>query len=195
MRRILTATALCLLLSTHLFPENGWFSFGLEAKIDTVFTAVDPFPAKPQPDGGIGFNLEFTPLSFLGIGASLGYHWTGTSNLDGGFLYRAYSGGDLRLFLSLRYLTLVQNDSITLLLGSNQGAVARLDRYELTTLYFFYMGAFVQPFLELGFNRYPPASIQFSLPLSYYVRKDVDLNLAVGLGVSFKMAPFRKSWK
>ena len=195
MRKIFFLLAFTLLFPWHLAGENGWFSLGVEAKLDTTFTRVDPFPAKGQPDGGLGLILEVTPLSFFGIGASLGYHWTGASNIEGGFIYRAYSGVDVRFFISLRYLTLVQTEALTLLLGSNQGAVARMDQYELTTLYFFYMGFFLQPFLELGFGGFPPASFQLTFPFSYYVRRDVELSLSMGIGLAFKLAPLRRSWK
>ena len=92
MRRVFFLLALAVLFPLHLFGEHGWFALGVETKLDTTFTRVDPFPAKAQPDGRIGLNLEVTPLSFLGIGAAFGYHWTGASNLEDGFIYRATLG-------------------------------------------------------------------------------------------------------
>jgi hypothetical protein len=194
MRRCVFVLLLPMFVVTYIHSETPWFSVGVDSKLDSTFTKDPRFPVKPQSDVSIAASLELLPLELLGLGASLGYHWTKDSNLQGGFLYRAYSGADLRLFFSSRFLTLLKSEAIVLVMGSNQGALMRLDRYELTTLYFFYWGLFIHPFLELGFRRFPLLSVQLALPFDYYFRKELDLSTSIGLGLNLKLYPLRKQW-
>ena len=175
--------------------ENGWLHIGLNAKLDTVLTKNESFAVKPQMDGGPGLSIEFTPVFFLGFGLAYAYHWTGPSGPEGGFVYKAYSGSDLRFYVSLRYLALAENEALILLFGSNQGATARFDLYDPMSAYNSYLGVFAQPFLELGFHEYPQSSMQLSIAIDYFLRRDLILSAAAGLEFSFILAPFRKTWR
>jgi hypothetical protein len=186
--------ALFVFIGLNGFSEAPWFSVGAESRLGATFTKDPRFPVKPQTDVAVAASLEFLPFEFLGLGTSLGFHWTKASNLEGGFLYRAYSGGDLRFFISSRFLTLFDGRSVRLELGSNQGALMRLDRYDLTTLHFFYWGLFIHPFVELGFSGLPLLAIQIALPFEYYFRKELDLSTSIGVGVNIRLYPLRKPW-
>ncbi len=194
MKRCTFVLALFVSISTYGICEAPWFSVGADSKLGSAITKDPRFPAKAQTDIGIAASMEFLPFEFLGLGASLGYHWTKDSNLQGGFLYRAYSGLDLRIFLSSRFLTIVDGRAIRLQLGLNQGVLMRLDRYDLTDLHFFYWGLFLHPFLEMGFRERPSLAVQFTLPFDYYFRKDLDLSTAIGVGVNLRLYPLRNKW-
>ena len=176
----------------HADPD--WLTLGLTSRAGANFTRDPRFPTKGQTDLAVGGLIEFVPLSFLGIGTELGYHWTKPSNLDGGFRYRGHAGWDLRLYVMLRYLRLAESSKLLLFLGSNQGVTARLDHYDLTTLHFFYLGVFLHPYLELGLVELPVLSFQLSLPFEYYFRKDRDLSTSIGVGVAVRYSPLRKRW-
>ncbi|MBA7484791.1 hypothetical protein ES707_20322 [subsurface metagenome] len=195
----LSRVAACLILAFNALAcggwENGWLHIALNSRAGMILTKNETFPVKTQADGGIGLSLEFSPSSFLGFALAYAYHWTGPSNLEGGFAYRAYSGSDVRLSVSLRYAELINNESVILLFGSYQGAIARFDRYYLTSLHFFYPGLFVQPFLELGLHVFPESSMQLSLLLEYCFRHDLVFCASAGLAFSFVFSPLRSTWK
>ena len=194
MKRRVIVLALFVSIGTYGICEAPWFSVGADGRLGSAFAKDPRFPVKPQTDVGIAASLEFLPFEFLGLGASLGYHWTKDSNLQGGFLYRAYSGADLRIFLSSRFLTIIDGQAIRLQLGANVGALMRLDHYDLTTLYFFYWGLFIHPFLEMGFRGLPLLAVQFALPFDYYFRKDLDVSTSIGVGVNLRLYPLRNKW-
>jgi hypothetical protein len=172
--------------------EVHWLTLGAESRVGSTFTKDARFPVKAQLDIAIAASVEFLPFESFGLGVSYGYHWTKDSNLEGGFLYRAYSGSDLRIFISTRFLSILDGPSVTLLLGSNQGALMRLDRFELTNLHFFYWGLFVHPFLEMGFTGIPLLGVQISVPFEYYFRKELDLSTSIGVGANIRLYPLRK---
>jgi hypothetical protein len=174
--------------------ENPWIHLGLDGRTGVVYTKDPRFPTKTQLDLAIGGSFEVTPLSFFGLGFSFGHHWTKASGLEGGYRYRAHSGSDLRLYLTLR-LALLRNTRTQLILGSNQGGLARFDSYDLTPLNFFYMGLFIHPYLELAFSKIPYLGFQLGFPIDYYVRKDLELSTSIGVGVGIKLSPLRESWE
>ncbi len=194
----LSRAAACLILTFNALTcggwENGWLHMALNSRAGMSLTKNETFPVKTQADGGFGLSLEFSPSSFLGFALAYALHWTGPSNLEGGFAYRAYSGSDIRLSVSFRYAELLNNESVILLFGSYQGGIARFDRYDFTSLHFFYPGLFVQPFLELGLHVFPESSMQLSLPLELCFRHDLVLSASVGLAFSFVFSPLRNTW-
>ena len=197
-RAFLPRTAVCLLFVLNTLActawENGWLHFGLNSCGGMVLTKTEIFAVKPQAGGSLGLSLEFSPTTFLGFALAYAYHWTGPSNIEGGFVYRTYSGSDFRLSVSLRYAELFNNETVILIFGSYQGGIARFDHYDLAALHFFYPGLFVEPFLELGLHEWPESSMRLSLPLDYYFRHDLALSASVGLTFSFVFSPLRHAW-
>jgi hypothetical protein len=162
------------------------WAVGMESRTELVVTEDLIFPAKLQPGVGLWLTCDWILLPRLRVGTAAGFHWTGGSNLAGGFLYRAYNGFDLRVYASLLGQAA---PSSTLVFGFHIGPLARLDRYSRTLLYFFYPGVYVHPFLEGRFRDSFLDRWTLGFPVELYFRKDLKLSLSAGIGLNLTLYP------
>jgi len=192
-RRIIT---LLLIFVTGLVPifagkRPPSLSFGLAS--GGAFTRDERFPMKSQWDINLGAGADLPIGGPISLGLGLAFHNTAASSLEGGFLYRGHSGMDCRLYLTAAHLPpAFQLGNFHIDSGISAGFLARYDKYELTTLYFFYPGIFLQPFVEVG--KAGRLNLIVSLPLDYYFRRDLKLSLSAGLGLSLRWY-FRKNYE
>jgi hypothetical protein len=163
---------------------------GIRTAAGVEVTAVDPLPAKAQGAGGASLFAEARLNSWLGLGLAAGVHFTAPSDLSEGFQYRGHWGADLRPYLSLRWLERPASDAVELAVGNLVGPVLRYDGYLLTYRYFFFMGAGLEPFLELHFRNGKQAgrhSLVISVPVELYFRPELALSAAGGLALWWKL--------
>jgi len=165
------------------------FSTGLRAGGGIELAGSDPFPVKAQGAGSGGLYAELQLNRWLGLGLAAQAHFTAPSSLSGGFQYRGHWGADLRPYLSVRWTEHSASENLELVAGNLVGAIARYDGYLQTFRYFFYMGIYVEPYLELHFpggagGRH---SLVTSMPLDLYFRRDLPLSAAAGLAVAWKL--------
>ncbi len=154
------------------------------------------FPTKVQMGGNLGLMFELPIIVPLSLGSSLAVHNTLASSLQGGILYRGFSGTDLRLFASVKGLIYIGPGRFDLYIGASGGGSARYDRYDYTMLYFFYPGIFLEPFLEMHITKRGMHSFQLSLPLDLFFRKDLAMHGSFGIGIMWKIYPLiRRSRK
>ena len=195
MKKILLAGFFFLLIpGSQVFSDESrvqrW-AVGTESRTGVVLTKDPSFPAKLQPGVGLWLTSDWILLPRLRMGTAVGFHWTGGSNLAGGFLYRAYNGFDLRIYASMVGQAA---PSSMLTLGFHIGPLARLDRYSRTLLYFFYPGVYVHPFLEGRFRNSFLSRWTLGIPVELYFRKDLQLSLSAGLGLNLALYPGNR-WK
>jgi hypothetical protein len=184
-RRIITLLLIFVTGAAPIFAEKRPLSLSFGAAGGGAFTKDERFPMKPQWDINLGAAADLPIGQTLSLGLGLAFHNTAASSLEGGFLYRGHSGIDSRLYLTAAHLPpAFRLDYFHVDSGISAGFLARYDKYELTTLYFFYPGIFLQPFLE--FSKAGRLSLIVSLPLDYYFRRDLKLSLSAGLGLSLR---------
>ncbi len=184
-RRIITLLLIFVTGAAPIFAEKRPLSLSFGAAGGGAFTRDERFPMKPQWDINLGAAADLPIGQTLSLGLGLAFHNTAASSLDGGFLYRGHSGMDSRLYLTAeRILLPFRLRDFRIYPGLSAGFLARYDKYELTTLYFFYPGIFLQPFVEVG--KAGRLSLVVSLPLDYYFRRDLKLSLSASLGMSLR---------
>lgn len=184
-RRIITLLLIFVTGVIPIFAGKRPLSLNFGAAIDGALTRDERFPMKPQRDINAGAAVDLPLSESISLGMGLAFHHTAASSLEGGFLYRGHSGMDCRLYLTAeRILLPLRLTDFRIYPGLSAGFLARYDKYELTTLYFFYPGIFLQPFVEVG--KAGRLSLIVSLPLDYYFRRDLKLSLSAGLGLSLR---------
>ena len=193
-------TLLVLLLLTFLLQSAAADSgertrrpvLGIGAK-GAVAVADDPlggspefFTPKAQAVGALTALLDiplFSPL-YLGIGFQL--HGTTISSLEGGWVYKSHWGGGFRLSAGYGFLLSEPSRPLQLTLGANAGGSFNVDLYTFTTLFFFYPGIFLEPYLELNHSRRKNSSIALVLPIDYYFRRDLEFYGSIGIGAVWR---------
>lgn len=174
-------------------PASDAFVFGLRTQAEGSVAKAPLWPAKIQPGARINLVTEWDLGYRWRFVSALGYHYIGRSNLAGGVLYRAYSGVDLRS----GFAAVGGDDSSRLSFGLAAGGYARIDFYEYTRLFFFYPGIYVEPFLEGRPDRPWRSHWQLSFPMELAIRRDLELCLSVGVGLTLPIFPSRiwKPWE
>jgi hypothetical protein len=159
---------------------------GILGGVSVTDAPGDFFTPKAQAVGAVNVLLDIPLFSgvFLGLGFQL--HDTLASSLSGGWSYRSHWGGGLRL--SAGYGLGISDSSrpLELELGASAGGSANYDVQTWTTLYFFYPGIFLEPYLELHKQKWGRHSFTLILPLDYYFRKELDFSASIGIGVIWK---------
>jgi len=184
-RRIITLLLIFVTGAVPIFAGKRPLSLSFGAAGGGAFTEDERFPMKPQWDINLGAAADLPIGQTLSLGLGLAFHNTAASSLEGGVLYRGHSGMDCRLYMTAeRILLPLRFRDFRIYPGLSAGFLARYDKYELTTLYFFYPGFFLQPFIEIG--KAGRLSLIISLPLDYYFRRDLKLSLSAGLGLSLR---------
>jgi hypothetical protein len=174
-------------------PASDAFVFSLRTQAEGSVAKNPAWPAKWQPGGRIDLVSDFDLGSWLLFSCALGYHYTGRSNLAGGVLYRAFSGVDLRA----GFAAVGGQDHSRFAFGLAAGGYARIDSYAYTRLFFFYPGAFVEPFLAGRPDRPWRTRWRLGLPVELAFRRDLELNLTVGVSLTLPVFPSRiwKPWE
>ncbi|MCF7928002.1 MAG: hypothetical protein K9L68_03205 [Spirochaetales bacterium] len=142
----------------------------------------DPrFPVKAQGGlgGWIGFGSRYEEIP-LRWTLRMGLHNSLQSGPEGGYLYRGHWGFDTRLLGGFDFYRSPEQSppSPDLTIGSNIGVFTRYDFYSLTPLAFFYPGLSLEPYAALQLGPHSPFELEFQLPFDWYLRKDLDYNIA-----------------
>lgn len=185
-RRIITLLLIFVTGLVPIFAGKRPLSLSFGVASGGALTRDERFPMKPQWHINLGAGADLPMGGPISLGLGLAFHKTAASSLEGGFLYRSHSGMDCRLYLTAeRILLPLRLRDFRIYPGLAAGFLARYDKYELTTLYFFYPGIFLQPFVEIG--KAGRLSLIVSVPLDYYFRRDLKLSMSAGLGLSLRL--------
>jgi hypothetical protein len=145
--------------------------------------AGDFFVPKAQGMGTLSASLEAPIFDILALGLGLQFHAITSSSLSGGWGYRSHWGGALRVSLGYRPADAVER---WLTMGITGGVSLNFDLYTWTTLFFYYPGVFLEPYLELRSLKAPRHSLAFILPLDWYFRRDLEFFGSIGIGVVWR---------
>ncbi len=132
--------------------------------------------------------LETSLAAILGLGFSLGYHYTEESGPATGVLYRGHNGLEAGMHLLLRSGLAAGRPRGGLAVGGS----ANFDVYNRTELLFFYPSLTAQPYVELPIEGPPRHTLGFGLPCRLDFRRDLDLAASIGLEVRWGWYP---RWK
>jgi hypothetical protein len=144
------------------------------------------YTPKAQAVGALGASLDF-PLfsgSYLGLGLQL--HSVTASSPAGGWTYRGHWGGGLRLSAGYGFELPRPAGSLRLSLGASAGGSFNFDLITFTSLFIYYPGIFLQPYLELDNPARKRRSIALVMPIDYYFRRDLEFYGSIGFGVVWR---------
>jgi hypothetical protein len=191
-----TTLFLCFLIFAFVLPApmEGITGLALGVGIHSgVAVADDPFGFSPdfytpkaQAVGAVTALLDIPLFSSLALGFGLQLHTTTASSLDGGWRYRSHWGGGLRLSAGYGLRLPAASRALQLELGATAGGSFNFDRYTWTTLFFYYPGIFLEPYLEFYNPKRAKHSFTLVLPIDYYFRKDLEFSGAIGIGVLWR---------
>ena len=196
---------ICLYMRFESFPRTVLFliflvwttgaaaalSISLAGSGNAQLSAVDGYGAKTQFGGEAAVDVLFPATAWLGLGVSAGWLGAMPSDMNGGFGYRAYSGGFLGFVAEASGLLASWKNVGTLRGGGRLGALANVAVYSDAGLAFFF------PSLALdGFLRLTPAALPFldfsvTVPLRVYFRRDFQFSGSAGLGMSIAVSTGR----
>ena len=144
------------------------------------------YTPKVQAAGAVTALLDVPLFSTLSLGFGLQLHTTTASSLAGGWLYRPHWGGALRLSAGYGAQLSSSSRALQLELGAAAGGSFNFDLYTWTTLFFYYPGVFIEPYLEFYNPKRAKHSFSLVLPIDYYFRKDIEFSAAIGIGVVWR---------
>ena len=194
MRRtaILAALAFLTLIAPIRLPAAERPALGVGTRAG-VAAAGNPFgydgdfyTPKAQAVWAVDGLLDIPLFSALSLVVGLQLHGTTASSLTGGWAYRSHWGGALRLGTGYGFTVSPPSRPRRLEIGASAGASFNIDMYTWTTLYFFYPGVFLEPFIELHSRAPKRHSLALVLPLDYYFRKDLGFFGSIGVGVMWR---------
>lgn len=168
------------------------FGLGIQSALAVAAEPVGSgYPAgfytpKAQAVGLIAAALDIPLFSAFSLGIGLQLHGVTASNPAGGWIYRSHWGGGLRLSAGYGFLLSEPSRPLQLTLGLAAGGSFNVDLYTLTTLFFFYPGVFLEPYLELDHSSRKHSSVALVLPVEYYFRRDLEFYGSVGFGVLWR---------
>ena len=141
------------------------------------------FTPKAQALGAFNVLLDVPLFSSLSLGIGLQLHGATASSPAGGWTYPAHWGGGVRLCGSYDFELSKPSGQLRVRLGASAGGSANFDLQTFTTLFFFYPGIFLEPYLELDNPKRERRSIALVLPIEYYFRRDYKFYGSIGLGI------------
>ncbi len=159
---------------------------GVAVADDPVGFSPDFYTPKVQVVGAVTALLDIPLFASLSLGFGLQLHTTTASSFSGGWSYRSHWGGGLRLSAGYGVQLPASSRPRQLELGASAGASFNYDLYTWTTLYFFYPGVFLEPYLELYNPKRERYSFTLVLPIDYYFRKDLSFSGSIGIGVLWR---------
>jgi hypothetical protein len=144
------------------------------------------YTPKAQAVGALAALLDFPLFSSLSLGIGLQLHGFTASSPAGGWIYRAHWGGGLRLSAGYGFELTEPSRPLQLRLGVSAGGSFNLDLITFTTLFFYYPGIFLEPYLEFDNPKRKNRSIALILPIDYYFRRDLEFYGSIGFGVVWR---------
>lgn len=144
------------------------------------------FGPKAQGLGTINAMLEIPLFCSIPLAFGVQFHAITTSSLSGGWAYRPHWGGGLRVSTGYAWKLPTPSRPLDLKLGAAVGASFNLDLYTWTTLFIYYPGLFLEPYLEIRGRKRPHHSLALALPIDYYFRRDLDFYGSIGIGVVWR---------
>ncbi len=144
------------------------------------------FTPKAQAVGALSGLMDIPLFSSLSLGIALQLHGITISNYSGGWVYRSHWGGALRLSGAYGFQLTDPSRPLQLKLGVSAGASFNFDLQSLTTLFLFYPGIFLEPYLVLDNPERERRSIALVLPIDYYFRRDLGFYGSIGIGVVWR---------
>jgi hypothetical protein len=144
------------------------------------------FTPKAQLVGALSALLDITLFSSLSLGIGFQLHGITASSLDGGWSYPGHWGGGLRLSAGYGFELTEPSRPLQLRLGASAGGSFNFDLQSFTTLFFFYPGIFLEPYLELDSSKREKCSMAIVLPIDYYFRRDYEFYGSIGIGVVWR---------
>jgi len=167
-------------------PVLGFGITGAVAVTDEPVGAGYPagfFTPKAQAVGALSALLD-VPLVYsfsLGIGFQL--QGVAASNPAGGWTYPAHWGGGFRLSMGYGFELSEPSAALQVRLGTSAGGSANFHLQTFTTLFMFYPGIFLEPYLELDNPKREKRSIAVVLPIEYAFRRDYKFHGSIGIGI------------
>ena len=167
------------------------FTTSLSGSENAQLSAVEGYGAKAQLGGEAAVDVLFPATAWLGLGVSAGWLGAMPSDMNGGFGYRAYSGGVVGFVAEASAPIAPLQSTETVRGGVRLGGLANVAVYPNAGLAFFF------PSLALdGFLRFTPAALPFldigvTLPLRVYFRRDFQFSGSAGLGMSIAVSTGR----
>ena len=144
------------------------------------------YTPKAQAVAAMTALLDVPLFASLSLGVGLQLHTTTASSLAGGWSYRSHWGGGLRLSAGYGVQLPASSRPLQLELGASAGGSFNYDLYTWTTLFFYYRGVFLEPYLELYNPKREKHSFALVLPIDYYFRRDLEFSGSVGIGVLWR---------
>jgi hypothetical protein len=175
--------------------RSWWPVLGL-GMLGAVAVANDPvglppeyaefYKPKAQAVGALSASLDLPIFSgfFLGLGLQL--HGVTASNPAGGWIYRAHWGGGFRLAAGYGFELSRPAKPLTLRLGASAGGSVNFDLVSFTSLFIYYPGIFLEPYLEFDNPERKRRSIALVMPIDYYFRRDLEFYGSIGFGVVWR---------
>ena len=146
----------------------------------------DFYTPKTQAVGVITALLDVPLFATLSLGVGLQLHTITSSRLTGGWSYRSHWGGALRLSAAYGFELTGPSPPLRLKLGASVGGSFNLDLVTYTTLFLFYPGIFLEPYLLFDNPERKKRSIALVLPIDYYFRRDLGFYGSIGVGVVWR---------
>jgi hypothetical protein len=144
------------------------------------------YTPKAQAVGALSASLDLPLFSALFLGIGLQLHGVTASNPAGGWIYRAHWGGGFRVSAGYGFELSDPSAAPRLRLGASAGGSFNFDLETFTTLFFYYPGIFLEPYLELDNPKRKRSSIALVMPIDYYFRRDLELYGSIGFGVVWR---------
>ncbi|UCF97177.1 MAG: hypothetical protein JSV89_18695 [Spirochaetaceae bacterium] len=159
---------------------------GVAIADNPVGLSYDFFTPKIQAVGALNALLDIPLFSSFSLGLAFQMHGATISNYAGGWVYKSHWGGAVRLSAGYGVQLRDPSQALQLKLGAAAGASFNFDLYTLTTLFFYYPGIFLEPYIELNSSKRKNSSLAFVLPIDYYFRRDLELYLSIGIGALWR---------
>jgi hypothetical protein len=144
------------------------------------------YTPKAQAVGALSASLDLPIFSGLFLGLGLELHGATASNPAGGWTYRAHWGGGLRLSAGYGFELPRPAGPLQLRLGASAGGSFNFDLITFTSLFIYYPGIFLQPYLELDNPERKRRPIALVMPIDYYFRRDLEFYGSIGFGVVWR---------
>jgi hypothetical protein len=148
--------------------------------------ASDFFTPKAQAVGAMNALLDIPVYSGFSLGIGFQLHGVTASNPAGGWLYKSHWGGGLRFSGAYVFDLTEPARPLQVRLGASAGGSFNYDLQSLTTLFFFYPGIFLEPYLELDNSKREKHSLALVLPIDYYFRRDLEFYGSIGIGLMWR---------
>jgi hypothetical protein len=144
------------------------------------------FTPKAQAAGAVSAILDLPVLFGFSLGLGLQLHGVTASNPSGGWTYRAHWGGGLRISAGYGFELSRPPTALQLKLGASAGGSFNFDLITFTSLFIYYPGIFLEPYLELDNPERKRSSIALVMPVDYYFRRDLEFYGSFGFGVVWR---------